>query len=96
MAPPVLRGFVQRQLRNAILRSIAIGTAGGFVWMYGYAEPKRRKYEEFYKNYDAEKWQKKWKRKWKLLNKRFNLKSQNFIRYSKNTGILMAFDCVGE
>ncbi|KAK2562396.1 Cytochrome c oxidase subunit 6C [Acropora cervicornis] len=55
MAPPVLRGFVQRQLRNAILRSIAIGTAGGFVWMYGYAEPKRRKYEEFYKNYDAEK-----------------------------------------
>lgn len=55
MAPPVLRGFVQRHLRNAIMRSIAIGTAGGFVWMYGYAEPKRRKYEEFYKNYDAEK-----------------------------------------
>lgn len=55
MAPPVLRGFVQRHLRNAILRSIGIGTAGGFVWMYGYAEPKRRKYEEFYKNYDAEK-----------------------------------------
>ena len=55
MAPPVLRGFVQRHLRNAILRSIAIGTAGGVVWMYGYAEPKRKKYEEFYKNYDAEK-----------------------------------------
>ena len=54
MAPPVLRGFVQRHLRNAIFRSIALGITGGCVWQFGYAIPKRQKYEEFYKNYDAE------------------------------------------
>ena len=55
MAPPVLRGFVQRHLRNAIMRSMVIGMIGGCVWRYGYALPKRQKYEEFYKTYDAEK-----------------------------------------
>ena len=55
MAPPVLRGFVQRHLRNAIGRSLVLGMVGGSIWKFGYADPKRRKYEEFYKNYDAEK-----------------------------------------
>lgn len=37
------------------MRSMVIGMVGGCVWRYGYAIPKRQKYEEFYKNYDAEK-----------------------------------------
>ena len=55
MAPPILRGFVQRHLRNAIVRSITIGMVGGAIWKFAYADPKRKRYEEFYKNYDAEK-----------------------------------------
>lgn len=55
MAPPVLRGFVQRHLRNAIARSIAFGMVGGCIWKFGVADPKRKQYEDFYKNYDAEK-----------------------------------------
>lgn len=55
MAPPVLRGFVQRHLRNAIARSIAVGMVGGCIWKFAYADPKRKQYEDFYKNYDAEK-----------------------------------------
>ena len=35
------------------MRSIAVGIVAGFVWKIGYADPKRRQYEEFYKNYDA-------------------------------------------
>ncbi|RMX53710.1 hypothetical protein pdam_00000357, partial [Pocillopora damicornis] len=55
MAPPQLRGFVQKNLQRAILRSIGLGIIAGCIWKFGYADPKRRKYEEFYKNYDAEK-----------------------------------------
>ena len=55
MAPPQLRGFVQRDLRNAILRAVSLGLLGGFSYNYFYAWPKKRKYEEFYKHYDAEK-----------------------------------------
>ena len=53
MAPPQLRGFAQRSLNRAILRSIALGIVAGCIWKFGYADPKRRQYEEFYKNYDA-------------------------------------------
>ena len=53
MAPPQLRGFVQKGLQRAIIRSIVVGIAAGCVWKFGYADPKRRKYEDFYKNYDA-------------------------------------------
>ena len=53
MAPPQLRGFVQKGLQRAIMRSIAVGIVAGCIWKFGYADPKRRKYEDFYKNYDA-------------------------------------------
>ena len=52
---PQLRGMVQRNLRNSIIRAMILGIIGGCAWKFGYADPKRRRYEEFYRNYDAEK-----------------------------------------
>lgn len=40
------------------MRDIAVGFtlsfAGAAAWWFGVALPRRRKYEEFYKNYDAQ------------------------------------------
>ena len=40
------------------MRDILIGTTAGWLvgaaWWFGVALPRRRKYEEFYRNYDAE------------------------------------------
>jgi len=55
MAPPQLRGFVQRDLRNAILRAVGLGLAGGFSYKYFVAWPTKQKYLDYYKNFDAEK-----------------------------------------
>lgn len=55
MAPPQLRGFVQRDLRNAILRAVGLGLAGGFSYKYFVAWPRKQKYVDFYKDFDAEK-----------------------------------------
>ena len=55
MAPPLLRGMVQRKLQKDIFQAIGMGIVFGCVWKFGYADPKKRQYEAFYKNYDAEK-----------------------------------------
>ena len=55
MAPPVLRGFVQRHLRNAILRALGLALVGGFSYKYFVAWPRKQKYLDYYKNFDAEK-----------------------------------------
>lgn len=34
---------------------MAFGMAAGFLWKFGYSDPLRRKYERYYKNFDAEK-----------------------------------------
>ena len=34
---------------------VVLGVAAGFLWKLGYADPLRRKYERYYKNFDAEK-----------------------------------------
>lgn len=52
---PVLRNLLQRQLYIDIAIGIALGLIGGCAWKYGYADPKKAKYAEFYKNYDPEK-----------------------------------------
>ena len=52
---PVLRNMLQRQLYIDIGIGITLGLIGGFAWKFGYADPKRAKYAEFYKNYDPEK-----------------------------------------
>ena len=52
---PVLRNLLQRQLYKDLGTGIALGMVAGFAWKFGYADPKRARYAEFYKNYDAEK-----------------------------------------
>jgi 3-methyladenine DNA glycosylase Tag len=53
--PPVLRGMVARQLKKDIVVASVMGVVAGFAWKFIHVDPKRRKYEAFYKNYDAEK-----------------------------------------
>lgn len=34
---------------------IVLGIVAGFSWKFGYADPLKKKYENYYKNFDAEK-----------------------------------------
>lgn len=34
---------------------MTFGMVAGFLWKFGYSDPLRRKYERYYKNFDAEK-----------------------------------------
>jgi hypothetical protein len=52
---PQLRGFVQTRIRNDLAVGIVFGIAAGFLWKFGYADPLRKKYERYYKNFNAEK-----------------------------------------
>ena len=56
---PQLRGMVQRRLRMSIARALGLALVGGFAYKYFVAWPRRQKYEDFYKYYDAEKEAKK-------------------------------------
>ena len=55
MAAPQLRGMVQRGLHRAIIRAASAGLAAGFTYNYFIAWPKKKKYEDYYKDFDAEK-----------------------------------------
>ena len=52
---PQLRGFVQTKIKKDIGVGLVLGVIAGFLWKFGYADPLRRKYEAYYKNFDAEK-----------------------------------------
>ncbi|KAK3730808.1 hypothetical protein QZH41_001165 [Actinostola sp. cb2023] len=52
---PQLRGIVARSLKKDIITASVMGLVAGFAWKFLYADPLRRQYENFYKNYDAEK-----------------------------------------
>ena len=52
---PQLRGFVQNRIRNDLIVGIVFGVTAGFLWKFGYADPLRKKYERYYKNFNAEK-----------------------------------------
>lgn len=52
---PQLRGLVQRRMMRDIGQAVGLAFVAGFAWRYFYAEPKRKKYENYYKNLDAEK-----------------------------------------
>ena len=36
-----------------VVTAVTMGWAAGAVWWFGVALPKRRQYEDFYRNYDA-------------------------------------------
>lgn len=54
MAPPQLRGMLKRQIMKDIAVGFALSFMGAGAWWFGVALPRRRKYEDFYKNYDAQ------------------------------------------
>lgn len=51
---PQLRNLLQRKVTSTIGIGIGLGLASAFTWKFAHADPKRAKYEAFYKNYDAE------------------------------------------
>lgn len=53
MAPPQLRGFLRRQLYRDIVTAVTLGWVAGAGWWFGVAIPRRKQYEDFYRNYDA-------------------------------------------
>ena len=52
---PQLRGFVQTRIRKDLMVGLVMGIIAGFAWKFGYSDPLRRRYENYYKNFDAEK-----------------------------------------
>lgn len=53
MAPPQLRGLLRRQLYRDIVTAVTLGWVAGAGWWFGIAIPRRKQYEDFYRNYDA-------------------------------------------
>ena len=48
-----LRGLVRRQLKIDLATAFLLSIAAGSAWWYSVALPRRRRYEDFYRNYDA-------------------------------------------
>ena len=53
MAPPQLRGLLRRQILRDMTVGFALASIAAAAWWFGVARPRQIKYEEFYKNYDA-------------------------------------------
>ena len=54
MAPPQLRGLLKKQIMRDIAVAFTLAFSAGGAWWFGVAKPRRVRYEEFYRNYDAE------------------------------------------
>ena len=50
---PQLRGLLQRKLAREILTAVGLGLVAGAGYWYALVLPRRRRYEDFYRNYDA-------------------------------------------
>ena len=50
---PQLRGLLRRKLAFEVVTAVSMGIAVGSIWYFAVARPRRLKYEEFYKSYDA-------------------------------------------
>lgn len=48
LAKPQLRGHASSYLMKAVPASIGFGILSAGVWKWGYAEPSKRAYAEFY------------------------------------------------
>ncbi len=53
MAPPQLRGLLRRQIMRDITVGFALASISAAGWWFGVARSRQIKYEEFYRNYDA-------------------------------------------
>lgn len=52
---PQLRGIVQSKLKRDIGFGIAFAISMGMCWKYFIAWPRKQRYLDYYKNFDAEK-----------------------------------------
>ena len=52
---PQLRGLVKRKMMQDIGLGIAFALTMGMSWKYFIAWPRKQKYFDYYKNFDAEK-----------------------------------------
>ena len=50
---PQLRGLLRRKLSREILIALGLGLVAGAGYWYALVLPRRRTYEDFYRNYDA-------------------------------------------
>ena len=50
---PQLRGLLQKSLLREIMIGVALSSAAGMAWWFSVVIPRKRRYQEFYKDYDA-------------------------------------------
>lgn len=50
---PQLRGLLRRKIAFEAVTAVCLGIAVGSIWYLSVARPRRQKYEDFYKSYDA-------------------------------------------
>lgn len=50
---PQLRGLLQRSIKRDIATAFLLSWVAGAGWWFTIVIPRRKKYEDFYKNYDA-------------------------------------------
>ena len=51
--PPQLRGLLRRQLGRDLAIGVTLSWVAGAAFWFGIAAPRRKVYEDFYRNYDA-------------------------------------------
>ena len=61
-AKPQLRNLFRKEILRDILTACAIGIAGGVIFRYTIQLPRIQKYENFYKNYNANEEALKWEK----------------------------------
>ncbi|XP_077495340.1 cytochrome c oxidase subunit 6C-like [Amblyomma americanum] len=54
VARPQFHGLLKSHLRKHIAICLTLGVIGGAAWRYLYANPRKQRYADFYKNYDPE------------------------------------------
>uniref|UniRef100_G3MSE9 Uncharacterized protein n=1 Tax=Amblyomma maculatum TaxID=34609 RepID=G3MSE9_AMBMU len=54
LARPQFHGLLKSYLRKHIAICLTLGVIGGAAWRYLYAIPRKQRYADFYKNYDAD------------------------------------------
>ncbi len=94
MAPPVLRNLLQRQLYKDLGTGLTLGLVCGFAWKFGYADPKRAKFAEFYKNYDAEKVAKEMEAELEELQKEYGKQATSVIELINQSILINWIDLI--
>lgn len=51
---PQLRGLLRRRLAREILTGVGLGLVSGAIFWYAVVIPRRKLYEDFYRDYDAQ------------------------------------------